>query len=102
MPQPFTNVGEATEAYITNLNTHPAYAGFRAERAACASAASARAAISLIGTLLRYSELGQDYVQFVRQIMRENELDRFRQGAAVELLSAYIIGRGRSASQTSG
>ena len=34
MPQPFTNVGEATDAYIANLNTHPAYAGFRTERAA--------------------------------------------------------------------
>ena len=33
MPQPFTNVGEATDAYVTNLNTHPAYAAFRNERA---------------------------------------------------------------------
>jgi len=33
MPQPFANVGEAAEAYVTNLNTHPAYAAFRNERA---------------------------------------------------------------------
>jgi Bax protein len=26
---------------------------------------------------LRYSELGQNYVRFVRQIMRENELTDF-------------------------
>src|SRR6185437_16245238 len=32
MPQPFTNVGEAAEAYVSNLNTHPAYAAFRTER----------------------------------------------------------------------
>ena len=31
----------------------------------------------LIGSLLRYSERGQDYVQFVRQIMRENDLRDF-------------------------
>ena len=31
----------------------------------------------LIGSLLRYSELGQEYVRFVRQIMRENDLSDF-------------------------
>mgnify|MGYP003335743538 CR=1 FL=1 len=34
MPQPFSNVGEAAEAYVINLNTHPAYSAFRNERAA--------------------------------------------------------------------
>ncbi|MBI3196300.1 MAG: glucosaminidase domain-containing protein [Rhodospirillales bacterium] len=77
MPQPFTDVGEATDAYITNLNTHPAYAGFRAERAAMRERGEHPAGYHLIGTLLRYSERGQGYVQFVRQIMRENELSDF-------------------------
>ena len=31
----------------------------------------------LIGSLLRYSELGHNYVKFVRQIMRENDLADF-------------------------
>ena len=43
----------------------------------CASAASSSSGYHLIGTLLRYSERGQEYVQFVRQIMRENELSDF-------------------------
>ena len=77
MPQPFTDVGEATDAYIINLNTHPAYAGFRAERAAMRERGEHPAGYHLIGTLLRYSERGQGYVQFVRQIMRENELADF-------------------------
>ena len=77
MPQPFSNVGEATEAYIANLNTHPAYAGFRAERAAMRERGEAIEGYRLIGTLLRYSERGLNYVQFVRQIMRENELSDF-------------------------
>lgn len=77
MPQPFTDVGEATDAYITNLNTHPAYAGFRAERAAMRARGEHPEGYRLIGTLLRYSERGQGYVQFVRQIMRENELGDF-------------------------
>ncbi len=77
MPQPFKDVGEATEAYITNLNTHPAYAGFRTERAAMRERGEHPQGYRLIGTLLRYSERGQGYVQFVRQIMRENELGDF-------------------------
>jgi Bax protein len=77
MPQPFTDVGEATDAYIANLNTHPAYAGFRAERAAMRERGEHPEGYRLIGMLLRYSERGQGYVQFVRQIMRENELSDF-------------------------
>jgi len=76
-PQPFTNVGEATDAYIANLNTHPAYAGFRAARAALRERGENLDGYNLIGSLLRYSELGQNYVKFVRQIMRENELTDF-------------------------
>ncbi|WP_289297883.1 glucosaminidase domain-containing protein [uncultured Reyranella sp.] len=77
MPQPFADVGESTEAYITNLNTHPAYAGFRNERAAMRARGEAPDGFRLIGSLLRYSERGQEYVQFVRQIMRENDLRDF-------------------------
>ncbi len=77
MPQPFKDVGDATDAYVTNLNTHPAYAGFRAERSAMRARGEHPEGYRLIGTLLRYSERGQAYVQFVRQIMRENELADF-------------------------
>jgi Bax protein len=77
MPQPFASVGESTDAYVVNLNTHPAYAGFRNERAAMRERGEHPDGFRLIGTLLRYSERGQGYVQFVRQIMRENELSVF-------------------------
>jgi len=77
MPLPFPNVGEATEAYIVNLNTHPAYAGFRTARAAARERGEDLEGYRLIGTLLRYSERGLNYVQFVRQIMRENDLHDF-------------------------
>ena len=77
MPQPFSSVGEATEAYITNLNTHPAYAPFRNTRASMRERGEQLEGYRLIGTLLRYSERGLNYVQFVRQIMRENELSDF-------------------------
>lgn len=74
MPQPFANVGEATEAYVSNLNTHPAYAAFRAERAALRKRGEPLEGYRLVGQLALYSELGQSYVGFVRQMIRENDL----------------------------
>ena len=87
MPQPFSSVGEATEAYITNLNTHPAYAGFRSARAASRDRGEQLEGYRLIGTLLRYSERGLNYVQFVRQIMRENDLHDFDKSRLPEAAS---------------
>ena len=49
----------------------------RRARAALRERGETLTAIDLIGSLLRYSELGQEYVRFVRQIMRENELTDF-------------------------
>ena len=77
MPQPFSTIGEATEAYISNLNTHPAYAPFRDARATARQRGDQLEGYQLVGTLLRYSERGLHYVQFVRQIMRENDLSDF-------------------------
>ncbi len=77
MPQPFTNVGEAAEAYVSNLNTHPAYSDFRSERAVMRERGEAPDGYRLIGKLLRYSELGQQYVGFVRQVMRDDQLTDF-------------------------
>ena len=77
MPQPFSNVGEAADAYVVNLNSHPAYAAFRAERAAMRERSEALDGYRLIGTLLRYSELGQQYVGFIRQVMRDDKLTDF-------------------------
>jgi Bax protein len=81
MPQPFASIGESVEAYILNLNSHPAYAAFRADRAGLRTQGQALDGHRLVGHLLRYSERGQAYIVFVRQIMRENrmsELDNAR------------------------
>ncbi|CAN5145898.1 hypothetical protein BH10PSE6_BH10PSE6_39190 [soil metagenome] len=77
MPQPFPNVGEAADAYVTNLNTHPAYSAFRTERAAMRQRGETPDGYQLIGKLLRYSELGHQYIGFVRQVMREDKLTDF-------------------------
>jgi Bax protein len=77
MPQPFSSVSDAAQAYVMNLNTHLAYASFRSERATMRASSEWPEGYRLIGTLLRYSELGQEYVRFVRQVMRENDLADF-------------------------
>ncbi|MBN9090106.1 MAG: glucosaminidase domain-containing protein [Reyranella sp.] len=77
MPQPFANVGDAADAYVSNLNTHAAYSAFRTERASMRARGETPDGYRLIGQLLRYSELGQQYVGFVRQVMREDKLTDF-------------------------
>ena len=76
-PMPYGNVGEAVNAYVANLNTHAAYAAFRVERAALRERGEPLDGHWLIGTLLRYSELGQQYVGFIRQVMRDDKLTDF-------------------------
>jgi Bax protein len=77
MPQPFTNVGEAADAYVLNLNTHAAYAAFRTERAAMRQRGETPDGYRLVGQLVKYSELGQQYIGFVRQVMRDDRLGDF-------------------------
>ena len=77
MPQPFANVAESVEAYFLNLNTHFAYASFRSERAQQRAQGAQPDGFRLIGQLLRYSELGVHYINYVRNIIRENQLSDF-------------------------
>jgi Bax protein len=77
MPQPFATVADSVEAYFLNLNTHFAYASFRAERAQQRAQGAQPDGFRLIGQLLRYSELGTHYINYVRNIIRENQLSDF-------------------------
>ena len=55
----------------------PSSSPIRAARATLRERGENLSGYNLIGSLLRYSELGQEYVRFVRQIMRENDLSDF-------------------------
>ncbi len=77
MPQPFQTVADSVDAYFLNLNTHPAYEAFRAERGQARAAGKYPDGYQLIGNLRRYSELGQQYIDYVRGIIRENKLTDF-------------------------
>lgn len=77
VPAAFSSVAESVEAYFINLNTHFAYSGFRAERARLRAGGKEPDGYHLIGQLLRYSELGNSYITFVRGVIRENRLTDF-------------------------
>jgi uncharacterized FlgJ-related protein len=62
-PQPFSSYRESVMAYFMNLNTHPAYAGFRTARE------KTKDPIQLMNFMDRYSIRGRDYIRQVQGII---------------------------------
>ncbi len=73
----FDSLLESVVAYTMNLNTHPAYREFRADRARMRAAGQPLDAYALIGTLTRYAENPHHYISYIRNIMTSNELEDF-------------------------
>ena len=73
----FGRLLSAVGAYAANLNTHPAYAAFRATRGAMRAAGRGFDAPALAGGLKAYSERRQAYIETLRAIMRTNALTEF-------------------------
>lgn len=65
---------QSVQAHALNLNSHPAYAQFRAMRAEKRKAGKAFTGLQAAATLDRYSERGQDYVKSLQSIIRYNKL----------------------------
>jgi Bax protein len=70
----FDSIVEAVGAYAQNLNTHFAYRKFRQQRSEMRNKDALIDGYVLAGTLLAYSERGQDYIDFLRLIMRTENL----------------------------
>jgi len=70
----FDSPQESVDAYMLNLNTHPAYARLRARRAEMRKAGAKPSGYELAETLERYSERGEAYVKALHDIMRINRL----------------------------
>jgi len=66
---------DAVMSYMRNLNTHPAYDGFRALREHERRELGGLDPMALAGALTRYSVRGDDYVRDVRRTIRGNQLD---------------------------
>lgn len=69
----FDDVSDSVSAYIRNLNSHPAYKKLRLQRYRMRLAGKEPDPHLMAGGLERYSEIGMQYVQTVRQMIRGNE-----------------------------
>ena len=69
----FEDVSDSVGAYIRNLNSHPAYKELRLERYRMRLAGREPDPHLMAGGLESYSEIGMQYVQTVRQMIRGNE-----------------------------
>jgi Bax protein len=70
----FGSIAEAVKGYAHNLNTHPAYEEFREARWAAREAGLPLDGHQLAETMRRYSAKGDDYVDAIRRLIRQNEL----------------------------
>lgn len=70
----FDQLLDSVRSYARNLNTHPAYREFRRLRVAQLEGGSGLDGHALLAGLTAYSELGSQYVDYVRRVIRANDL----------------------------
>lgn len=73
----FSDVSAAVSAYMSNINSHRAYAGLRTQRDNLRRAGQPVTGHKLAENLLHYSELREVYVHEVQAVIRINQLARF-------------------------
>ncbi|MEZ9197988.1 glucosaminidase domain-containing protein [Shewanella sp. 10N.286.54.B9] len=66
----------SVEGYMLNLNTNNAYKKLRSLRASLRASNSPITGMELAGTLDKYSERGQAYIDGIRQMISYNKLDQ--------------------------
>ncbi len=71
----FDSLQDSVAAYMHNLNSHPAYAALRRQRAQLHATDKTVTGTILADGLQRYSEHGDAYVADVKQMIRDNALD---------------------------
>ena len=73
----FKNLNDSVKAYLNNLNTHFAYKNFRKSRNELRSFGKTLEGEVLANQLKKYSELGNEYIINVQEIIRKNNLGKF-------------------------
>ncbi len=73
----FASPAESVEAYLRNINHHPAYQTLRQKRAQLRNSEDNVSGLQLVSGLTNYSERGEEYVEELRSMIRFNELDKF-------------------------
>ena len=93
----YDSLMSAVRSYVHNLNSHPAYGEFRAQRAELRKKAAEGPldGDNLARTLLRYSERGLSYTADIRQMMRSNGM-RSYDAARLEATGTQFASRAPS------
>ena len=73
----FESPRASVEAYIRNLNSHPAYRGLRGIRQQLRSNDQPVTGIALAAGLEKYSERGAEYIEELRAMIRYNDLSKY-------------------------
>ena len=73
----FNVLQASVRAYQRNLNTHSTYSEFRKERAKLRDQRSALDSLVLVKHLDQYAETGNQYVEVLRKIIKQNNLKDF-------------------------
>lgn len=73
----FDSPEESVEAYMQNLNSHPAYAQLRQIRKNLRQSDQPITGVALAAGLERYSERGHEYIKELRSMIRYNELGAY-------------------------
>jgi Bax protein len=73
----FGDIVASTASYVRNLNTHPAYEGFRARRATLRALGWVPDGRALVGEIVNYSTRRQAYVRQLRAVIETNRLHEF-------------------------
>ncbi len=73
----FESLLHSARAYVWNLNTHKAYRGLRTLRQQLRKKGALIRGMSLVESLIRYSERGEEYVKDIRSLITKNKLKYF-------------------------
>ena len=84
----FASVNASVRAYLHNLNRHASYETLRQIRATARQRSLPLLGEQLAQGLMRYSQRGQDYIDEIRLLIQQNELQRYD----FLLLPAYRLG----------
>lgn len=83
----------SVEGYMLNLNTNNAYKKLRSLRASLRANNSPITGLELAGTLDKYSERGQAYIDGIRQMIRYNKLDQVDEAYLSDSAPLHLIPR---------
>ena len=73
----FAVLKASVRAYQRNLNTHSSYIEFRKERAIQRDNEEKLDSLKLVNYLDKYAETGQQYIDVLKQIIKQNSLTDF-------------------------